>query len=163
MRRREGNSRMWATRDRGIAPPQRRLARTMRGAPTEAEWKLWWHLRHRLPVGRSHFRRQVQIGRFIADFACHASKLLIEVDGGQHGAQVQADADRTRFFESEGYRVLRFWNNDVLANTDGVLEAIALALTTTTPTPNPSPQGGGERSGVRGTHLPYFSSSSSPI
>jgi very-short-patch-repair endonuclease len=144
MKHGEESPRVWATRDRSVAPPQRRLARTMRGAPTEAERKLWWHLRHRLRAPGSHFRRQVQIGRYIADFVSHASKLVVEVDGGQHGIQVQADANRTRFFESEGYRVFRFWNNDVLTNTDGVLEVIALALTTATPTLNPSPQGGGE-------------------
>ena len=144
MRRREDAPRRWAIRDRSIMPPQRRLARTMRAAPTEAERKLWWHLRHRLRKPGSHFRRQVQIGRYIADFVYHESKIVIEVDGGQHGAQVDRDAERTRFFEEEGYRVLRFWNNDVLMNTDAVLEAISLALTTSTPTPNPSPQGGGE-------------------
>jgi len=137
--------RVWAARDRSIAPPQRALARTMRAKPTDAERKLWWHLRHRLPVGGSHCRRQVQIGRYIADFVCHASNLVIEVDGGQHGTQIATDAKRTRFFELEGYRVLRFWNNDVLANTDGMLEVIALALTTATPTPHPAPQGGGEK------------------
>jgi very-short-patch-repair endonuclease len=146
MKHGEESPRVWATRDRTIAPPQRTLARTMRAKPTDAERKLSWHLRYRLRAPDSHFRRQVQIGRYIADFVCHASRLVVEVDGGQHGTQVQADADRTRFFESEGYRVLRFWNNDVLTNTDGVLEVILLALTTTspTPTPNPSPQGGGE-------------------
>src|SRR4051812_36235100 len=132
MKHREIAPRVWATREPAIAPPQRRLARTMRAAPTDAERKLWRHLHHRLRVRGSHFRRQVQIGRYIAGFVCHASKIVIEVDGGQHGAQVQADADRTRVLESEGDRVLRFWNNDVLANTDGVLEVIALALKTAT-------------------------------
>jgi adenine-specific DNA-methyltransferase len=145
MKHGEEASRVWATRDRTIAPPQRTLARTMRTKPTDAERKLWWHLRHRLRAPDSHFRRQVQIGRYIADFVCHASKLVVEVDGGQHGQRTSADAMRTRFFESEGYRVLRFWNNDVLTNTDGVLEAISLALTTSTPTPNPSPPSGRSR------------------
>jgi very-short-patch-repair endonuclease len=96
----------------------------MRKAPTEAERKLWWHLRHRLALNGSHFRRQVQIGPYIADFACHELKLVIEIDGGQHGAQTEKDEMRTRRLESEGYRVLRFWNNDVLANIDGVLAEI---------------------------------------
>ena len=70
-------------------------------------------------------------------------KLVIELDGGQHATQVSRDANRTKFLESKGYRVLRFWNNDVLQNVDGVLEVIQSAILTT-PTPNPSPQGGGE-------------------
>jgi very-short-patch-repair endonuclease len=68
----------------------------------------------------------------------------VEVDGGQHGARSAADAERTRAIEAHGYRVLRFWNNDVLKNIDGVLEVIQSAITTT-PTPSPSPQGGGEQ------------------
>ena len=115
----------------------------MRAAPTEAERKLWWHLRYRLPVPNTHFRRQVRLGSYIADFASHAVKLVIEVDGGQHAEMSVADQPRTRFLNAEGYRVLRFWNNDILANTDGVLEVIHGAITST-PTPNPSPQGGGE-------------------
>ena len=116
----------------------------MRAAPTVAEKKLWWHLRHRLGTEDTHFRRQVRLGPYIADFVSHRARLVIEVDGGQHGDSAAADAHRTRFLESEGYRVLRFWNNDVLQNIDGVLEVIRIA-TTATPTPNPSPQGGGEQ------------------
>ena len=127
-----------------MASPQRTFARGMRKEPTEAERKLWWHLRHRLPVDGSHFRRQVQIGPYLADFACHQSKLIVEIDGGQHAERTMQDAARTRRLEAEGYRVLRFWNNDVLSNIDGVLTAIQSALTTT-PTPDPSPQGGGEK------------------
>jgi very-short-patch-repair endonuclease len=115
----------------------------MRRAPTEAERKLWWHLRHRLDLRTTHFRRQVRFGRYIVDFASHRARLIIEVDGGQHSKRANIDAERTRFLEAEGYRVLRFWNTDVLANIDGVLEEITRAVTTT-PTPNPSPQGGGE-------------------
>jgi len=127
-----------------MAPPQRAFARRMRREPTEAERKLWWHLRHRLPVAGSHFRTQVQIGPYLADFACHRSKLVVEIDGGQHAEATAQDAARTRRLEAEGYRVLRFWNNDVLSNIDGVLTEIHGALTTT-PTPDPSPQGGGEK------------------
>ncbi len=116
----------------------------MRKEPTEAEKKWWWHLRHRLPVSNAHFRRQVRIGRYIVDFASHGVKLVIEIDGGQHVEQAAADAERTKVLEAEGYRVVRFWNNEVLTNIDGVLEAIASALAAT-PTPDPSPQGGGER------------------
>jgi very-short-patch-repair endonuclease len=74
---------------------------------------------------------------------CHATRILVEVDGGQHGTASAADEARTKVLEANGYRVLRYWNNDVLTNIDGVLEDIVSAITTT-PTPNPSPQGGGE-------------------
>jgi very-short-patch-repair endonuclease len=136
--------RVWARRDRSIVSPNEVFARTMRKEPTEAEKKLWWHLRHRLPVSNTHFCRQVRIGRYIVDFASHRAKLVTEIDGGQHAEQAAADAERTKFLEAEGYRVVRFWNNEVLTNIDGVLEAIASTLATT-PTPDPSPRGGGER------------------
>ena len=135
-------SRIWAERNRAIVPPQRRLARAMRATPTDAERKLWWHLRHRIPTPGSHFRRQVRIDRYIVDFACHATRIVIEVDGSQHDRSA-ADENRTKVLEATGYRVLRYWNNDVLSNIDSVLEDILRAITTT-PTPNPSPQGGGE-------------------
>ena len=98
----------------------------MRRVPTEAEKKLWWHL-HRLQLDGSHFRRQVRLGRYIADFASHKARIVIEVDGGQH-AESAADAERTRFIEGQGYRVLRFWNNEVLSNIEGVLEVIQTAV-----------------------------------
>ena len=142
----QDDDRPWARTDRAMAPPQRAFAQRMRKMPTQAERKLWWHLRHRLPLHGSHFRRQVQIGRYIADFACHQLRLVVEIDGGQHGAQAAADDARTLHLESQGYRVLRFWNNDVLSNIEGVLTEIQNA-TTTTPTPDPSPQGGGEKRG----------------
>src|SRR5918912_149244 len=113
--------RAWARTYRTKAPPQRRLAREMRAAPTEAERKLWWHLRHRLPTPGSHFRRQVRIGRYIADFACHAHRLLLKIDGSQHGERPAADEVRTRGIEGHGYRVLRYWNNDVLRRIEGCL------------------------------------------
>jgi very-short-patch-repair endonuclease len=116
----------------------------MRAAPTEAERKLWWHLRHRLPTPGTHFRRQVRIGKYIADFACHAKRIIIEVDGSQHAMQSAADVERTKVLEANGYQVLRYWNNDVLTNIDGVLEDI-LSKMNTHPTPNPFPQGGGEQ------------------
>ncbi len=114
----------------------------MRSAPTEAEQKLWWHLRHRLSIQGTHFRRQVRIDRYIADFVCHAKRLVIEVDGSQHGLRSAADEERTKVLETHGYQVLRYWNNDVLTNVDAVL-ADNLSKITATPTPNPSPQGGG--------------------
>ncbi|HEV2627517.1 MAG TPA: DUF559 domain-containing protein [Pseudolabrys sp.] len=131
-----------------MAPPQRAFARRMREEPTEAERKLWWHLRHRLPLESSHFRRQVQIGPYIADFACHQLKLVVELDGGQHGLRVAEDEKRAQRLQRDGYRVLRFWNNDVLSNIDGVMGAILDAIAAT-PTPDPSPQGGGEKKARR--------------
>jgi hypothetical protein len=78
----------------------------------------------------SHFRRQVPIGNFVADFACMATKLLIEVDGSQHGRNenLTRDRERTAWLESEGYRVVRFWNNDITTDIDSVMEAIYAAL-----------------------------------
>jgi len=116
---------------------------------TEPEQKLWWHLRHRLPVQGSHFRRQVPIGPYIADFCCLKAKLIVEVDGNQHGfdANVLKDAKRTAYLASQGYSVLRFSNREVMMEMSGVLEAIYNHLIST-PTPNPSPQGGGEQSGT---------------
>jgi very-short-patch-repair endonuclease len=137
------DDRIWALTDRTRIAPNRVRAQAMRTAPTEAEKKLWWHLRHRLAVKGTHFRRQVRLGRYIVDFVCHQTKVIVEVDGGQHAERVKPDSERTRFLEAEGYRVLRFWNNDVLGNIDGVLEVVQRAVTAT-PTPNPSPQGGGE-------------------
>jgi len=136
----EDEDRVWALSDRTKAPPQRHYARRMRKEPTEAERKLWWHLRHRLELTGSHFRRQVQIGPYIADFANHKLRLIVEIDGGQHASQ-SADEQRTQRLAAEGYRVLRFWNNEVLSNLDGVLTAIQSAITST---PDPSPQVGGE-------------------
>ena len=115
----------------------------MRSAPTEAERKLWWHLRHRLRIAETHFRRQVRIKQFIVDFCCHRAHLIVEIDGGQHASMTVRDAERTGILEASGYRVLRFWNNDVLGNIEGVLDEIQRALAVT-PTPDPSPQGGGE-------------------
>ena len=144
MKSSNGKSRIWARRDRTIVTPQRTLASQMRKTPTVAERKLWWHLRHRLKTPATHFRRQVRIAHYIVDFASHKPRLVVEVDGGQHVSNALEDQQRTTLLESHGYRVLRFWNNDVLANIDGVLTEILRAVTTT-PTPNPSPQGGGEQ------------------
>jgi very-short-patch-repair endonuclease len=143
-KRSPSHPRIWAVRDRGIVPDNRARAQRLRRNPTDAEQKLWWHLRHRLALSGTHFRRQVHLDRYIVDFASHTLKLIIELDGGQHTTQIARDARRTRFLAAKGYRVLRFWNIDVLQNIDGVLEVIhSEALST--PTPSPSPQGGGEQ------------------
>jgi very-short-patch-repair endonuclease len=93
---------------------------------TDAERKLWYALRDRRFEGFK-FRRQVPIGNFIADFVCYEHRLVIEVDGGQHAESVQ-DQHRDRWFAANGFRVLRFWNNEVLSNLEGVMIALAEAL-----------------------------------
>jgi adenine-specific DNA-methyltransferase len=98
-------------------------ARTLRKNPTDAERRLWQRLSRR-QISRVKFRRQQPIGPFIVDFVCFECRLIVEVDGGQHAEQVTYDESRALWLESQGYRVLRFWNNDVLANTDAVAQAI---------------------------------------
>jgi very-short-patch-repair endonuclease len=94
---------------------------------TDAERKLWRRLRALL--GRDfHFRRQATIGRYFVDFACHQARLVIEVDGSQHINRLAADGARTAYLNSRGYRVMRFWNNEVLQQTDEVMAAIHDAL-----------------------------------
>lgn len=105
-------------------------AQSLRHNQTNAEILLWRHLRSRQLNGEK-FYRQFPITPYIADFVCRNRKLIIELDGGQHSPE--KDRQRTRHLESMGYHVLRFWNNDVLENTDGVLQTIAHALTTLTP------------------------------
>ncbi len=104
-----------------------RRARTLRANQTDAERRLWSRLRNRTFFGFK-FRRQVPIGPYIVDFLCMERMLVIELDGGQHDERAQADARRTAYLETQGYRVMRFWNNDMLANTDGVLTLILTAL-----------------------------------
>jgi very-short-patch-repair endonuclease len=103
------------------------LARNLRSEPTAAERKMWSRLRNRRFLDLK-FKRQFPIDRFVVDFVCLDAKLIIEVDGGQHGDRVASDANRTEVLESLGYLVLRFWNNDVLTNIDGVLELIAFTV-----------------------------------
>ncbi len=102
-------------------------ARRLRKQLSDAEKRLWSRLRHNQIDGH-HFRRQRPVGPFIVDFACVRQCLIVEVDGGQHADRAAGEASRTAFLEKRGYRVLRFWNNEVLANTDGVLEMIRIAL-----------------------------------
>jgi len=101
-------------------------ARQLRLNQTDAERRLWAALRDRRLVGYK-FRRQRPIGPFIVDFVCIEHKLVIEADGGQH-ADNEADESRTAWLQGRGWRVLRFWNNEILANTRGVIETIAAAL-----------------------------------
>lgn len=103
-------------------------AKRLRRAATEAEKHLWRELRETLPQFK--WRRQMPIGPYIADFACFTEKLIVELDGGQHSKSGEQDGRRTAFQRAQGYRVIRFWNNDVPGNTAGVLETIAGALST---------------------------------
>jgi len=104
-------------------------ARRLRRNTTDAEKRLWYRLR-KLDLDGSHFRRQVPIGPYIADFACMAARLVIELDGSQHNTDAVRlrDQIRTHWLESEGFRVIRFWNNDLTQNMDGVLETVYAAL-----------------------------------
>jgi very-short-patch-repair endonuclease len=142
-KRSSDQARTRAARDRSVVSVNKTRARAMRLSPTEAERKLWWHLRHRMPLAGTHFRRQVRLGHYIVDFASHGLKLVIELDGGQHAVQTKRDEARSMFLKSEGYRVLRFWNNEVLRNIDGVLEVIQSAILAT-PTPTPPHKGEGK-------------------
>ena len=100
-----------------ISPHAKRLRRQS----TDAERRLWSRLRNR-QLGGFKFRRQETIGRCIADLACAECRLIVEADGGQHGGDV--DRERTEYLNGLGWDVLRFWNNDILQNTDGVLTLI---------------------------------------
>ena len=102
-------------------------AKALRRRQTDAERLLWRHLRDRRFAGYK-FRRQVSIGNYIADFVCLRYMLIIEVDGGQHLEQQEYDDIRTCYLESLGFKVIRFWNNDVLGNLADVLDALTLAL-----------------------------------
>ena len=101
------------------------IARRLRANQTEAEDRLWYYLRARRLEGEK-FVRQFQIDRYVADFACRTARLAVELDGGQHS--VERDAARTAVIETYGYRVLRFWNHDVLGDTYSVLEVIRQEL-----------------------------------
>lgn len=102
-------------------------ARALRREQTDAEAKLWWRLRAGKLPGY-WFKRQVPLGPYIVDFACLKAGLLVEVDGGQHADQVERDDRRTTWLESQGFRLLRFWNHQVLLETDDVVETIWIAL-----------------------------------
>ena len=101
-------------------------ARTLRRDATDAEKRMWQALRDTFPALK--WRRQVPIGPYFADFFSFAAKLVIEVDGRQHAEAASYDARRTEFLQAQGLTVLRFWNNDVLANTNGVMTQISLSL-----------------------------------
>jgi very-short-patch-repair endonuclease len=120
------------------------IARKLRKNQTLAERKLWYELRQLRAEG-FHFRRQVPIDHLVVDFACYSARLVIEVDGGQHNTKegLRTDAARDAHLYFHGFNVLRFWNNEVLGNIEGVMYVIREALQAPYPHPNPSPQGGG--------------------
>ena len=110
----------------GVRVPQelKNRARELRSNQTDGEAKLWRRLRDRQVFG-AKFRRQHPIGPYIVDFCCPTLRLIVELDGGQHAEHTMADESRTRFLESRGYRVLRFWNNQVMTQSDAVLVEIS--------------------------------------
>ncbi|BBF70830.1 endonuclease domain-containing protein [Sphingomonas bisphenolicum] len=119
--------------DKGYARPTAK-ARALRNNATEAERILWRAISAR-KVSGVRFNRQVPVGSFICDFVARSIGLIIEVDGGQHNQEV--DAQRTRYIESQSFRVIRFWNSDVLGNLDGVVEEIERVIADM-PSPSPS-------------------------
>ena len=106
---------------------QIRRARELRENSTDAERLLWFELRDRKLMGLK-FRRQRPMGPYILDFLCIERKFVIELDGGQHQQRTEYDGRRTRWLRSQGYTVLRFWNNEVLEDIDAVLDSILLSL-----------------------------------
>ena len=120
----------------------RETARALRKNPTETELALWRRLRMRQFKGFK-FRRQQPLGRCVVDFVCRSKKLIVEVDGGQH-VENRDDMERTEWLESQGFHVLRFWNNQVLSDMECVTKVIwdTLSYSHETPHLNPPPQGG---------------------
>ena len=116
------------------------LAKRLRRNSTDAESVLWQRLRGRQLAGLK-FRRQATVGPYVVDFLCAEARLVVEADGGQHSEA--RDAERTAFLNARGVAVIRFWNNDILANTDGVLASIMIAAEERQePSPNPLPHAG---------------------
>jgi very-short-patch-repair endonuclease len=121
---------------RRTSPKGYEKARCLRRIPTEAEKILWTHLRAHRFFGIG-FRRQHAIGPYVVDFCSPRNKMVIELDGGQHSFQAGYDNARTEYLREKGYSVLRFWNNEVMTNLDGVLYVIAEMITPSHPSPNP--------------------------
>ncbi len=123
------------------------MARKLRANLTDAEIKFWNHVKQRQFRGLK-FRRQTPVGPYVADYLCYEHHLIVEIDGGQHNDKT-ADLERTKFLESKGFRVMRFWNNDVLQNIEGVLETIAAELGLNgSPSPNPSLREGKKKEAI---------------
>jgi very-short-patch-repair endonuclease len=112
-------------------------AKSLRTKQTDAEQRLWHYLRAHRFMGIK-FKRQKPVGNYIVDFVCFAPKLVVEIDGGQHAEQVVYDRRRDTYLQSEGFTVLRFWNNQILNETDAVLESIRHTVITLSPAPSPA-------------------------
>jgi very-short-patch-repair endonuclease len=110
------------------------VAKALRKNFTDTERLLWRHMRAKQMEGYK-FRRQEPIGGYIVDFVCQEKKIVIEVDGGQHSVERERDIERDKWLEGQGYKVLRFWNNEVLTKINGVLEVIRNSLNHPPPTP----------------------------
>ena len=134
-----------------ITPATRANARRLRAEMTPQERRLWKGLREINQMLGTHFRRQAPIGRFIADFAEYGRRLVIEVDGGQHGGA--RDMARDAWLKGQGFVVLRFWNTEVDGNIEGVMQVVldAVAVAGVAPHPNPPPRGG--EGGVRSAEM----------
>jgi very-short-patch-repair endonuclease len=118
-------------------------AKTLRRNLTDAEQRLWYYLRAHRFMGRK-FKRQKPIGRYVVDFICLEEKLVIELDGGQHADNHEYDQERDAWLRGQGYTVLRFWNNELMNETESVLDRIRLAIeheavSSETLSPGPSP------------------------
>ena len=112
------------------------VARTLRSTSTDAERRLWYRLRDRR-LGGHKFRRQYPVGNYVVDFACLERRLVVELDGGQHAEVSTHEAQRTAFLLAQGFRVLRFWNDEVMDQFDAVLEVIAAEVSSQRPGPSP--------------------------
>ena len=133
---------------RAIPRLNRTRAKTLRQSMTDAEQRLWYRLRaHRL--SGASFRRQFPIGRYIVDFVCLDARVIVELDGGQHADSIK-DAARDGWLRSQGFKVLRFWNNDVLSNTNGVVQTIADAVSSVSPPSLNLPRKGGGKGSEQG-------------
>ena len=124
-----------------LTPKIKTFSRTLRHVMTDAEQRLWRHLRMH-QMARFKFRRQHPVDGYILDFACIELMLAIELDGGQHADAIEADTIRTQALNQAGWKVLRFWNNDVLTNTEGVLLRIYSDIGEISPHPSLPPKKG---------------------
>ena len=121
-------------------------ARRLRKNPTDTERYMWNLLRNRALAGHK-FRRQYVIGPYTCDFVCIDRQLIIEIDGGQHARQVEKDKARTTYLQAQGFRVIRFWNHEVLAETEAVMQRILNMVESDTP--SPCHQGGRGNAGMK--------------
>lgn len=135
-------------------PPSRGRAKVLRKNMTDAETKLWWELRELKEQG-FYFRRQVPLGNYVADFACLKYNLIVEVDGGHHaeGEQFAHDRKRDAWLASEGFKVMRFWNSDVLEHMTDTVDAIVSKLIEISRTKALPLEGGGAAKGGGGGDL----------